>query len=887
MKKNNSNVQSKNTLMKRSNAKEEETKKIKIKIQTSPNDKAKVLHKFNSNKVFMEKKYSSINITPKNMNHNMNFTIEGPKHKKISSTIVTSSKNSNKKSTTYQKVEKEKITSFTNKPITTVQRESFSQNKSIKKKFISFNGNIQKKNIYASPSKNCSELPKTKSFKSSFKLTNPKPINVNIDVDLFTNHSESTLNSNHKQNKTKPANINIKTVKSKNSSKYTNKYNLTINTSAVSHFNKTSSFVASENSKRKTITTTASNNSSKLIHNNSNSMTISQTLHKYNTNNCITLAISKQKEKSKSQQKQLMLNSSDDNFSISRRTNQSISTSLKTSTYKAKIKVNRKPYQHLTTTTLPIKKKSNISINKNKSNLTSNNTTLYSLSKKEILYKYHKYLTQYEINELQNFKENVYYIGRLEQRKKKNMLTYINLNKSFIAKPIEHKEKVSPLSKQKSQIYFKTNFSVQNFDDIEGDYIIYPGEQLNYRYEIISILGKGSYGEAVKCLDHKTNEYVCIKIIKSNMQFHNQAKIEIKLLEYISKNDKEGETNIVKFYSHFTFRNHICLVFELLDINLFEYLKARDFVGLEMKKIRSYTTEILFALLFLKQHKIIHCDLKPENILLLKHNKNSVKVIDFGSSCFDKEILYSYIQSRFYRAPEVLLEQGYSVQIDMWSLGCILCELFTGVPIFPGEDERDQLNYIMEYIDVPPSDYINMSLKKDVFFDKNGNPFQIPNSNGKIRMPNTKTFQNFLKGAGDVFIDFIKRCLRWFPEYRMTPEDALMHRFITAEMTSEQLYQHKQKIKKIKNGLTTLTKSAKGNKPRTTLNSGRKEKGTSEIRRNSDGNKHREHNKEEECEHLLSHPTSSTSLYKSEFNKGNNKKRPIRQRLVSLINLND
>ena len=878
MKKNNSNVQSKNTLMKRNNIKEE-TKKNKIKIQISRNDKTKVLHKFNSNTVFMKKKFSSINITPKNTNHNMNFNTESPKHKKISSTIVTTS---NKKSTTYQKVKKEKITSFTNHPISTVQRKPFSQNKSIKPKLISFNGNTPKKNIYASTSKTNNELTKTKSFKSSFKITNPKPIHVNIDFDLLTNHSETTLNSNHKQssskNKTKivNTNINIKTVETKNSSQFPNKYNLTINTSAVSHFNKTSSFVASENSKRKTITTTASNNSSKLIHNISNSMTKSQTLHKYNTNNCINSAI--KKEKSKSQQKQLMLNNSDDNFSISRRTNQSISTSLKTSKYKMKIKVNRKPYQHLTTTTLPIKKKSIISINKNKSNLTITNTTLFPLSKKEILYKYHKYLTQYEINELQNFKEDLYFIGRLEQRKKNKMFTYINLNKSLITKPKENKEKVPPLSKQKSQIYFKTNFSIHNYDDIEGDYIVYPGEQLNYRYEIIYLLGKGAYGEAVKCLDHKTNEYVCIKIIKSNRIFHNQAKIEIKLLEYISKHDKEGETNIVKFYSHFTFRNHICLVFELLDTNLFEYLKSRDFVGIEMKKIRSYTTEILFALLFLKQHKIIHCDLKPENILLVKDNKNSVKVVDFGSSCFDKEIIYSYIQSRFYRAPEVLLGQNYSVQIDMWSLGCILCELFNGVPIFPGENERDQLNYIMEYIDVPPSEYINMSSKKDVFFDKNGYPFKIPNSNGKIRIPNTKTFQYFLKGSGDVFIDFIQRCLKWFPESRMTPEDALMHRFITEEMTSEQLYQHKQKINKIKNGLTTLTKSAKGYKPSTTLNSGRKEKSTSAIRRNSDGNKHKK--KEEECEHLLSHPKSSTSLNKSEFNKGNNKKRPIRQRLV-------
>lgn len=87
---------------------------------------------------------------------------------------------------------------------------------------------------------------------------------------------------------------------------------------------------------------------------------------------------------------------------------------------------------------------------------------------------------------------------------------------------------------------------------------------------------------------------------------------------------------------------------------------------------------------FLRQHKLIHCDLKPENVLLVAPQRSSIKVIDFGSSCFVDERMYTYVQSRFYRSPEVIMGLPYGCEIDMWSFGCILAELFMGYPLFPG-----------------------------------------------------------------------------------------------------------------------------------------------------------------------------------------------------------
>ena len=491
---------------------------------------------------------------------------------------------------------------------------------------------------------------------------------------------------------------------------------------------------------------------------------------------------------------------------------------------KMQIKVNRRPrnYFHNSSISNTLRSNSNYSslqrhkksislskhVNSKSITVTKDKPRTY-VTIKEFIIKYHKYLTLAEVNEIKHLPQNtyIYYTTIFDQRKKNKSYSYANMNNSFTAltstqlKLKQHnniKQRLLRTHTEPTRLPTLYHFNKQ-IDDSEGDYIITQGEHINYRYEIICLLGKGSYGEAIKCYDHKTKEYVCVKVIKSNIKFYDQAKIEIQILDYISRNDTNSFSNIVKFYTHFSFRNHICLVFELLDINLFEYLQHNDFNGIHINKIRSYTTEILFALLFLHKHRIIHCDLKPENILLLKHKTSNVKVIDFGSSCFDKNKMYSYIQSRFYRAPEVILELGYSLQIDIWSLGCIICELYTGYPIFPGENEREQLNYIMEYFDVPPKEMIESSPKMEMFFDKTGAPLRMPNSNGKVRMPLTKTLKRFLGTNNEVLIDFICGCLKWLPLERFTPQQALNHRFIIDGMKPEALNMHRMKIEKILN----------------------------------------------------------------------------------------
>ncbi|KAJ5623980.1 hypothetical protein N7510_000289 [Penicillium lagena] len=321
------------------------------------------------------------------------------------------------------------------------------------------------------------------------------------------------------------------------------------------------------------------------------------------------------------------------------------------------------------------------------------------------------------------------------------------------------------------------------YDDDRGDYNIVIGDHLAYRYEVVDVLGKGSFGQVVRCVDHKTGALVAVKIIRNKKRFHQQALIEVNLLQKLKEWDPHRRHSVVNFTQSFYFRGHLCISTELLGMNLYEFIKAHDFRGFSLKLIRRFTKQMLGSLVLLHAKKVIHCDLKPENILLVHPLNSEIRVIDFGSSCFENEKVYTYIQSRFYRSPEVILGMSYGMPIDMWSLGCILAELFTGYPIFPGENEQEQLACIMEVFGPPEKHLIEKSTRKKLFFDSLGKPRLTVSSKGRRRRPSSKELRQALKCDDDAFLDFIGRCLRWDPARRLSPHDALKHEFITGVKT--------------------------------------------------------------------------------------------------------
>eukprot|EP01063_Lacrimia_lanifica_P030890 TRINITY_DN4996_c0_g2_i1.p1 TRINITY_DN4996_c0_g2~~TRINITY_DN4996_c0_g2_i1.p1 ORF type:complete len:525 (+),score=138.28 TRINITY_DN4996_c0_g2_i1:212-1786(+) len=345
---------------------------------------------------------------------------------------------------------------------------------------------------------------------------------------------------------------------------------------------------------------------------------------------------------------------------------------------------------------------------------------------------------------------------------------------------VEYTHIYYPGCKQKVRAPTKNGVNF-GYDDDRGDYRLILNDHILYRYEVLSLLGKGSFGQVVKCLDHRTGQHIALKIIRNKRKFHKQAMIEIKLLQHLRANDRDQNYNVVQMHDYFLFRNHICMVFDLHSVNIYEFLKMNKFQPLNLNLVRKFAVQLLRSLAYLFREKIIHCDLKPENILLKQANRAGIKLIDFGSSCFEHERLYTYMQSRFYRAPEVILAIPYGRPIDMWSFGCTVVEMATGLPLFPGENETEQLACIMEIMGVPPAKLIQRSPRKKQFFDSNGAPKLVANSKGKRRRPGDKRLSDCCRTTDPVFLDFIRGCLHWLPEQRFTPDQALSHPWITEQ----------------------------------------------------------------------------------------------------------
>ena len=129
--------------------------------------------------------------------------------------------------------------------------------------------------------------------------------------------------------------------------------------------------------------------------------------------------------------------------------------------------------------------------------------------------------------------------------------------------------------------------------------------------------------------------------------------------------------------------------------------------------------------------------------MVVDRESMKIKLVDYGSGCFVDEQVYTYVQSRFYRAPEVILRLPYTEKVDMWSFGCILAELYTGDPLFPGNNEQEQIEYIMELCGIIPEEVVAKSRKKDQYFDEDYSPFLIEEEGiGILRIPASRTLED-------------------------------------------------------------------------------------------------------------------------------------------------
>ncbi|XP_051238033.1 homeodomain-interacting protein kinase 3 isoform X1 [Dicentrarchus labrax] len=257
----------------------------------------------------------------------------------------------------------------------------------------------------------------------------------------------------------------------------------------------------------------------------------------------------------------------------------------------------------------------------------------------------------------------------------------------------------------------------------DGDYQLVQHEvlcSLKNSYEVLEFLGRGTFGQVVKCWKRGTNEVVAVKILKNHPSYARQGQIEVEILARLSSENAD-EHNVVRALECFQHRSHTCLVFEMLEQNLYDFLKQNKFSPLPLKIIRPILQQVATALKKLKSLGLIHADLKPENIMLVDPTRQPyrVKVIDFGSaSHVSKAVCSTYLQSRYYRAPEIILGLPFCEAIDMWSLGCVIAELFLGWPLYPGALEYDQIRYICQTQGLPAEQLLNKGTKTSRFFSK-------------------------------------------------------------------------------------------------------------------------------------------------------------------------
>ncbi len=358
-------------------------------------------------------------------------------------------------------------------------------------------------------------------------------------------------------------------------------------------------------------------------------------------------------------------------------------------------------------------------------------------------------------------------------------------------------------------------------------------------YSVLDLLGKGTFGQVFRCQDKTTKSIVAIKVVKSKPEYRKHANLEIKIVQLLKEEfDKADEKSIVRIIDSFAVDNHLCLVFELLGSDLYTILKRNQFRGFPIRTVCHILNQLVNALLVLEEASIIHCDIKPENILTVCLENSSaltsglqvkVKLIDFGSSCFKGKTTYTYIQSRFYRSPEVLLGLPYGSAIDMWSLGCVSLELFLGLPVFPGEGDHDQISRIVQMLGHPPEVMLNNGSFTSRYFNRNHRATLHHKGSSSLTRWALKTPEQFAKDAATevvkskvyfkfhnisdivrqypiphykhsneekhmlelknrrMFTHFVLNLLALDPRKRLTPQQAAKHPFITHCLFSQQL----------------------------------------------------------------------------------------------------
>ncbi|KAK7205173.1 negative regulator of the PHO system [Myxozyma melibiosi] len=281
------------------------------------------------------------------------------------------------------------------------------------------------------------------------------------------------------------------------------------------------------------------------------------------------------------------------------------------------------------------------------------------------------------------------------------------------------------------------------------------------QYQQLEKLGEGTYATVYKGRNRATGELVALKEISLDSEegTPSTAIREISLMKELK------HENIVSLYDVIHTENKLNLVFEYMDRDLKKYMDSRgDHGALDRNTVKSFMYQLLRGIAFCHENRVLHRDLKPQNLLI--NNKGQLKLADFGLArafgipvnTFSNEVV-----TLWYRAPDVLLgSRTYSTSIDMWSAGCIMAEMYTGRPLFPGTTNEDELQKIFRLLGTPSEQtWPGIS--------------QLPNYKPNFPVYPPQDLHLILPQIERPALDLLCLLLQLRPENRISAADALRH----------------------------------------------------------------------------------------------------------------
>ncbi|CAL4085455.1 unnamed protein product, partial [Meganyctiphanes norvegica] len=330
-------------------------------------------------------------------------------------------------------------------------------------------------------------------------------------------------------------------------------------------------------------------------------------------------------------------------------------------------------------------------------------------------------------------------------------------------------------------------------DDEDGHLIYRNGDLLQDRYKIVSTLGEGTFGKVVKARDLQNDRYIALKIIKNVEKYREAAKLEINVLEKLAEKDPAGKHLCVRMISWFDYHGHVCIAFDMLGLSVFDFLKDNNYRPYSLEAVRHVAYQLCYAVKFLHDNKLTHTDLKPENILFVDSDydltydpkkkrdirtvkRTDIELIDFGSATFDHEHHSTIVSTRHYRAPEVILELGWAQPCDVWSIGCIMFELYLGITLFQTHDNREHLA-MMERI-LGPIPYRMGRKTRTKYFYHGKLDWDEKSSAGRYVRENCKPLRSYQMSSDEdhrMLFDLITKMLEYEPAQRISLAEALRH----------------------------------------------------------------------------------------------------------------